>query len=114
MQSINTEEDARKFLDGAYDDEALDYLYKNDTLHYTAEERLHTLRCLKSIVAHLFGLRQAGDFGQALLRNDLRETVLTADGTNRKCLFLYIIFLANKVPAKRLWDTKKELIGGKA
>lgn len=112
MQSINTEEDARKFIDGTYDDEALDYLYDNDPHNYTAEERLHTLRCLKSIIAHLFKLAPAGDFGQALLRNDLRETVLTADGTNRKCLFLYIIFLANKVPAKRLWDARKELLGG--
>ena len=110
MKNITDEADARVFINGELDNEALDYLLKLDG-SFNAATRVHVLRCLKSIVARLFKLAPSGDFGQAILRNDLREAVLVADNTNRYCLYLYIMFLANKVPAKRIWDARKELEG---
>lgn len=111
MKNITTEEDAKAFVDGQYNEDILEYLYILDSTHFGLEECKHVRSCLKGIVARLFKLAPVGNFGQAILRNDLRDAVLLADDTNRTCLYLYIMFLANKVPAQRLWEARKELTG---
>lgn len=114
MQNINTEDEAREFIEGKFNDEAYFYLEGMSNDSQTSSDIKHVIKCLHSIVAHLFKLAPSGSFGQAIIRNDLRDAVCLADDTNRNCLYLYIMFLANKVPAKRLWDARKALLGSKS
>ena len=108
---IYTKDDAIKFTNGDYDTELLEYI-KNNTQARQKEilaedDYKHIAHCIKSQVAQLFGIHPCGDFGNAILRNDLFGAVGRADDTNILCLNLYTMFLHNCVPANLLIEARK-------
>ena len=108
---IYTKDEAIEFIDGDYDAELLKYL-KDNTRERQREilafdDYLHVVHCIKGTVAQLFGIHPCGDFGNAVLKNDLFRAVGIADGTNILCLNLYTTFLYNCVPAKLLMEARK-------
>jgi len=109
MKELYTKEDAERFIKGEFDAEAITYLIDEALPSQQDCDFRHVLSCLKSMVAQLFGFHPAGDFGQAVLRNDLFDAVGRADDKNILCLNLYTKFLYNKVPASLLQEARRSL-----
>jgi len=108
---IYTKDDAIKFIDGDYDTELFKYLADNIQERQrgilTFDDYLHIIHCIKGMVAQLFGIHPCGDFGNAILKNDLFRAIGRADDTNILCLNLYTVFLYNCVPANLLIEARK-------
>jgi len=62
------------------------------------EEIEHISMCMEHIYRWYFEDYPIGDFLTAIVRNDFCEACFHADGMNRKALYLYALFLANKLP----------------
>jgi len=58
----------------------------------------HIAMCLDHIYRWYHEGYPIGDFLTAVVRNDFCEACYHADDANRKALYLYAIFLANKIP----------------
>ena len=70
-------------------------------LPLTQKELDHIAMCMHHIYRWCFEGCPIGDFLTAVVRNDLSEACFRADDTNRKVLYLYALFLVNKVPGFR-------------
>jgi len=111
MQKIYTKELSERFIKGDMDEELVGYILGELTERQKGsiypEDIEHIKHCLKGIVADLFGIYLAGDFGQAIIKNNLFETIALADNTNILFLNIYTKFLYNKIPYKLLKDGKE-------
>ena len=70
------------------------------------EEIEHISMCMEHIQRWYFEGYPIGDFLTAVVRNDFSEACFQADGTNRKALYLYALFLSNKLP----YDYRKKAL----
>lgn len=77
----------------------------------TLDELDHIAMCMHHIYKWYYEGYPIGGFLSAVVRNDFSEACLLADGANRKALYLYALFVLNKIP----WDYKKKALkkGGK-
>ena len=75
------------------------------------DELDHISMCMEHIYRWYYEGYPIGSFLTAVVRNDFGEACFKADDTNRKALYLYALFLANKIP----FDYRKKAIakGGK-
>ncbi|KKN62618.1 hypothetical protein LCGC14_0510290 [marine sediment metagenome] len=81
--------------------------------NFTPEELDHIAMCIEHLYRWYSEGYPIGDFLTAVAQNNFSEACFRADDTNRKALYLYALFLANKVP---LWNRKakeKEIVGAK-
>lgn len=62
------------------------------------EDVNHIATCLEHLYRHFTEGYPIGDFLSAVADNNLAEAVVRADDVNRKALYLYVLFLANKIP----------------
>jgi hypothetical protein len=70
----------------------------------THQEVDHVASCIMSIYNWRHDNMKMGHFCTALMRNDLVGAAGCADGTNKKALFLYAMFMYNVLPANwREW-----------
>ena len=74
---------------------------------FTAQELDHIVMCMHHIYCWYYEGYPIGDFLTAVVRNDFCEACYQADDINRKELYLYAIFLANKIP----FDYRKKAKG---
>jgi len=65
---------------------------------FTLEETDHIAMCMEHIYKWYHEDYPIGDFLTAVVRNDFSEACFQADNINRKALYLYALFLANKIP----------------
>lgn len=65
---------------------------------FTHDELDHIGMCLEHICKWYYEDYPIGDFLTAVVQNDFCEACLHADDINRKALYLYAMFLANKIP----------------
>ena len=65
---------------------------------FSALELDHIAQCMYHIVLWYSDDYPIGKFLTAVVSNDFREACYQADNINRKALYLYAIFLANKLP----------------
>ena len=73
---------------------------------FAPEELDHIAMCMHHIYKWYHEGYPIGDFLTAVVRNNLGESCVRADDTNRKALYLYVLFLANKIPE----DYKKKAL----
>jgi hypothetical protein len=69
-----------------------------DTL-FKEDEIDHISMCMEHIYKWYHENYPIGHFLSAVVRNDFRESCFHSDDTNRKALYLYALFLANKIPS---------------
>jgi len=65
---------------------------------FTDDEIDHIGMCLHHIYRWYHDGYPIGDFLTSVVRNDFSEACFRADDINRKALYLYALFLANKIP----------------
>ena len=65
---------------------------------FTPDELDHIAMCMEHIYKWYFEGYPIGDFLTAVVKNDFSNACFKADGINRKALYLYALFLANKIP----------------
>lgn len=65
---------------------------------FTPDEIDHISMCMEHILKWYYEGYPLGHFLTAIVGNDFCEACFKADGTNRKALYLYALFLANKIP----------------
>ena len=65
--------------------------------NFTDEELDHIAMCMHHIWLWYFEDYPLGDFLTAVVQDKLAETCFRADDINRKALFLYALFLSNKI-----------------
>ena len=64
----------------------------------TIDEIDHISMCLDHLTKWYYKDHPIEDFLTAVVKNDFSEACFQADDTNRKALYLYALFLANKLP----------------
>ena len=67
-------------------------------IRFTRDELDHITMCLEHLYRYYTEGYPVGDFLLAVADNNLSEAVARADDVNRKALYLYVLFLANKLP----------------
>lgn len=72
----------------------------------TSDEISHISMCMEHILKWYHEGYPLGDFLTAIVRNDFKLACVKADSANRKALYLYALFLYNKLDADYL--TKAE------
>jgi len=65
---------------------------------FSHDDLNHIAMCLDHIYRWYHESYPIGDFLTAVVRNDFCESCYHADNVNRKALYLYAIFLENKIP----------------
>ena len=65
---------------------------------FTLDDLDHIAMCMDHIRQWYYEDYPVGPFLTAVVRNDFREACFQADDVNRRALFLYALFLANKLP----------------
>lgn len=65
---------------------------------FTSAELDHIAMCMHHIYKWYYEYYPIEDFLTAVVRNDFTEACFQADDINRKALYLYALFLANKIP----------------
>lgn len=65
---------------------------------FAPDEIKHIAMCMHHIYRWYYEGYPLGDFLAAVVRNDFREACIQADDTNRKALYLYAMFVLNKIP----------------
>jgi len=65
---------------------------------FTLDELDHIAMCMHHIYKWYREAYPLGDFLTAVVRNDFSEACFQADDANRKALYLYALFLSNKLP----------------
>jgi len=81
---------------------------KMPEITFTLDEIDHIAMCMEHIYKWYHENYPIGDFLTAVVRNDFNSACFHADDTNRKALYLYALFFANKLPA----DYMKKAKGG--
>ena len=76
---------------------------------FTLAELDHIAMCLHHIYRWYHEGYPIGDFLTSVVRNDFTEACLRADDVNRRALYLYALFLANKIP----FDYRDKALGKK-
>ena len=76
-----------------------DYANKNSNYTLGADEIVHVATCLEHLLDWYQTGRPLGDFLTNLLKNNLKETIFSADDTNRKALLVYVLFLHWQLPS---------------
>jgi len=71
------------------------------------DEIKHIAMCMEHISKWYFEDYPIGDFLSAVVRNDFCQACIRADDINRKALYLYALFLYNKIPG----DWRKKATG---
>ncbi len=66
-------------------------------IELTPKELDHIAMCMHHIWQWYFEGRPLGDFLTAVIQDKFAEACVRADDVNRKALYLYALFLANKV-----------------
>ena len=79
------------------------------TIPLTLDELDHIAMCMHHIYKWYHKDYPIGVFLTAVVRNDFTEACFQADDINRTALYLYALFLANKLPM----DYRKKALGGK-
>lgn len=74
---------------------------------FTLDDLDHIAMCMSHILKWYYEDYPIGDFLTAVVKNDFREACFRADDANRRALYLYALFLANKLPM----DYRKKAIG---
>ncbi len=69
----------------------------------------HISMCMEHIYKWYHESYPLGHFLTAVVRNDFTEACFQADDTNKKALYLYALFLANKIPS----DYRQKALGVK-
>ncbi len=70
--------------------------------HFTDEELDHIAMCCEHLFDAVVNDRPVGSFLRAVISNNFRDACIRADGTNRKALYLYAMFMLNRTPADKL------------
>jgi len=65
---------------------------------FTPDELDHLAKCMHHITMWYHENYPIGRFLTAVVKNDFTEACFQADNINRKALYLYALFLANKLP----------------
>ena len=73
------------------------------------DEQDHIAMCMYHIYRWYYEGYPLGDFLSAVVRNDFSDACFQADDVNRKALYLYALFLANKIP----FDYRKKALAEK-
>jgi len=73
------------------------------------EELDHVAMCMHHIWQWYFEGRPLGDFLTAVVRDQFNRACITADGVNRKALYLYAMFCNNKIG----YDYRDKALGKK-
>jgi len=68
------------------------------TTYFSPEDLDHVSMCMEHIHKWYFENYPLGDFLTAVVRNDFMYACLKADMVNQKALYLYAMFMANKIP----------------
>jgi len=84
--------------------EIKDWVRRNDeglspSPHFSDAELDHLAICMHHIQRWYYESFPLGSFLSAVVRNDLCEACFRADDVNRRALYLYALFLANKIPS---------------
>lgn len=89
-----------KMKDFNYEGYVLDNLPYKLKVHeiLDREDISHVANGLRSLVSHLLGETEAGDFLKAVLKEDLADAFGRADATNEVAMKVYCTFLYNQVP----------------
>ncbi len=66
-------------------------------INFEPDEIDHISMCMEHIYKWYHEGYPIGDFLTAVVRNDFSEACFQADDTNRKALYLYALFCANKI-----------------
>ncbi len=69
------------------------------SVSFTADELDHISMCAEHLLRHYLDGYPVGDFLTAVTKNDFLDACFQADDTNRKALYLYALFIVNKIPA---------------
>jgi len=67
-------------------------------IHFTDEDIDHISMCMWNILEWYYHDLPLGHFLTAVVKNDFAEACIRADIPNRKGLYLYALFLYNKMP----------------
>jgi len=67
--------------------------------HFSISDLDHITMCMEHIYAWYHYDYPVGGFLTAVLKDNFMEACLHADDINRKALYLYALFLANKIPS---------------
>ncbi len=71
-----------------------------ETFRFAPDELDHVAMCMEHIQEWYYGRRpDLGNFLRAVVRNDFRVACTRADDVNRRALYLYALFVFNKIPA---------------
>ena len=70
--------------------------------HFTGEELDHITMCCEHLFQWATEGRPIGGFLTAIANNNFREACIQADDVNRRALYLYAIFMFNRMPATKL------------
>ena len=76
---------------------------------FTSREFDHIAMCMHHIYMWYHDGYPIGDFLTAVVRNDFSKACFQADDVNRKALYLYALFLANRIPG----DYREKALGKK-
>lgn len=74
---------------------------------FIPEELDHVAMCLHHIYRWYHEGYPIGDFLTSIVQNDFSEACFHADDINKKALYLYALFLANKIP----FDYREKALG---
>ncbi len=78
-------------------------------MQFTDDEIRHIAMCMHHIYRWYHEGYPIGHFLTAVVRNDFSMACAKADDVNRKALYLYALFLANKIP----YDYQQKAMGVK-
>lgn len=70
--------------------------------YFMAEDLGYISMCMEHIVKWYYEDYPLGHFLTAVVQNDFRKACTRADDINRKALYLYALFMYNKVPGDYL------------
>ena len=76
---------------------------------FTLDELDHIAMCMHHIYKWYHEGYPIGDFLTSVVRNDFSEACFKADDVNRRALYLYALFLANKIG----YDYRDKALGKK-
>ena len=95
------------------EEEVRQWVEQNTTLQpgmaLAPEELDHIAMCMHHIWQWYFEGRPLGDFLTAVVQDKFAESCFRADDVNRKALYLYALFLSNKVG----YDYRDKALGKK-
>lgn len=70
--------------------------------HFTDEELEHIAMCCEYLFEWATQGRPLGHFLTAIKNNDFIKACIRADDVNRKALYLYAMFMLNRMPADKI------------